>query len=199
MGQAGCYSFFPSKNLGCFGDGGMVVTNDASLAEKMRVLRVHGARKKYVHTVVGGNFRLDTLQAAVLSVKLRYLDEWNAARRARAATYRRLISARALRPTVSGSRRSCRAGCTSTTSSSCGRSERDRLLEAFKANGIGSAVYYPLGMHMQECFRGLGYQQGEFPATEEACLTTCALPMFPELTEEQQQRVVAVMAQSLVG
>jgi dTDP-4-amino-4,6-dideoxygalactose transaminase len=196
MGAAGCYSFFPSKNLGCFGDGGMVVTNDAALAQKMRVLRVHGAKKKYIHSIVGGNFRLDTLQAAVLSVKLPHLDGWNSARQERAATYRRLIAQsgagdRIVLPAALPNRRHVYNQFIVRTR------QRDRLVEAFQARGIGSAVYYPLGMHMQECFRSLGYAQGDFPVTEDACLSTCALPMFPELTVEQQARVVATLAETL--
>jgi dTDP-4-amino-4,6-dideoxygalactose transaminase len=189
MGLGGTLSFFPSKNLGGVGDGGMVVTNDADFAEKMRVLRVHGAKTKYIHTVVGGNFRLDTLQAAVLSVKLRYLDQWNAARRARAETYRKLIAASPVadRLTVPMELPRRRHIYNQFIVRSA---KRDRVLEVFKSRGICTAVYYPVGLHMQECFRDLGYKQGDFPETEKACLETCALPMFPELTEAQQADVV---------
>lgn len=196
LGRVGCFSFFPSKNLGCLGDGGMVITSDEALAARMRLLRVHGARTKYIHEVVGGNFRLDTLQAAVLLVKLKYLDGWNHSRRARAATYRRLIAA---------TRVADRIG---TPVELPGRrhvfnqfivrcSARDRLMQVLKDHQIGSAVYYPVGMHMQECFRGLGYREGDFPITERACAETCALPMFPELSGSQQQAVVDSVIEAL--
>jgi dTDP-4-amino-4,6-dideoxygalactose transaminase len=196
MGIAGTLSFFPSKNLGGIGDGGMVVTNDAALAEKMRVLRVHGAKTKYIHTVVGGNFRLDTLQAAVLSVKLRYLDRWNAARRGHADTYRKLISASPIAANVVVPTELPRRY--HIYNQFIVRSAiRDRVLEVFKSRGIGTAVYYPVGLHMQECFKDLGYRQGDFPETEKACLQTCALPMFPELTETQQADVVEALTAAL--
>ncbi len=171
----------------------MVVTNDSHFAEKMRVLRVHGAKKKYIHTVVGGNFRLDTLQAAVLSVKLRHLDRWNDARCERAETYRRMIAAspvgsRVVVPVELPRRRHIYNQFIIRSA------QRDRLLDIFKARNIGTAVYYPVGLHMQECFRELGYRQGDFPETERACLETCALPMFPELTHAQQELVVDALA-----
>ena len=198
MGIAGTLSFFPSKNLGGIGDGGMVVTNDAELAEKMRVLRVHGAKTKYIHTVVGGNFRLDTLQAAVLAVKLRYLDRWNAARRAHADKYRALIGATPIAanlvvPTELPKRHHIYNQFIVRSA------KRDRVLEVFKSRGIGTAVYYPVGLHMQECFKELGYRQGDFPETEKACLETCALPMFPELTEAQQADVVEALAAAVTA
>jgi len=196
LGLAGTLSFFPSKNLGGVGDGGMIVTNNDELAERMRVLRVHGAKKKYIHTDVGGNFRLDTIQAAVLAVKLRHLDQWNAARRKRAETYRTLIAAspiasRLTVPQELPRRRHIynqfiiRSGA------------RDRVMDVFKSRNIGTAIYYPVGLHMQECFKDLGYRQGDFPETEKACLETCALPMFPELSEQQQEQVVDALAAAL--
>lgn len=198
MGRIGCFSFFPSKNLGCLGDGGMVVTDDAELAEKMRLLRVHGARKKYIHAMVGGNFRLDTLQAAVLLVKLQHLEQWNDARRARAATYRRLIAASDAAslislPEESPFRRHVYNQFVIRTP------QRDRVIETFRILNIGTAIYYPLGMHMQECFRDAGYRAGDFPHTERACLETCALPMYPELADEQQNRVVRGLVEALAN
>lgn len=197
MGHIGCFSFFPSKNLGCLGDGGMVVTDDAGLAEKMRVLRVHGAKRKYIHAVVGGNFRLDTLQAAVLLVKLQYLEQWNDARRARAATYRQLIGSSAAADFVSlpeelPFRRHVYNQFVIRTP------RRDRVIETFRTLNIGTAIYYPLGMHMQECFRDGRYRPGDFPNTERACLETCALPMYPELADDQQDRVVRGVVEALV-
>lgn len=196
LGVAGTLSFFPSKNLGGIGDGGMVTTNDDALAEKMRVLRVHGAKKKYIHTDVGGNFRLDTIQAAVLSVKLRYLDRWNNARRSHAEAYRRLIAASpvASRVTVPSELPRRRHIYNQFIIRS---TNRDRVMEVFKSRNIGTAIYYPVGLHMQECFRDLGYKQGDFGETEKACLETCALPMFPELTEAQQRLVVDALTDAL--
>jgi dTDP-4-amino-4,6-dideoxygalactose transaminase len=196
IGDVGCFSFFPSKNLGCLGDGGMVVTGDAELANRMGALRAHGAKQKYFHTVVGGNFRLDTLQAAVLLVKLSRLDGWNTARRERASVYRRLIAEssvvdRVAVPTELPDRKHIYNQFVIRTG------DRDRVLRTFKNCGIGSAVYYPLGMHLQECFRELNYREGDFPNTERACREVCALPMFPELETAQQALVVDALTQAL--
>lgn len=187
VGDAGCFSFFPSKNLGGFGDGGMAVTDDADFAESLRILRVHGGQPKYHHSVVGGNFRLDALQAAVLRVKLPRLSEWTEARRANAARYRALFDSAglvdriALPEHVEGhvyNQFVVRAP------------ERDGLREHLAAHGVETAVYYPIPLHLQECFRGLGYRPGDLPASERAAEETLALPIYPELTERQQREVV---------
>lgn len=193
MADVGCYSFFPSKNLGGMGDGGMVVTSDAKLADKMRMLRTHGAKKKYFHALVGGNFRLDTMQAAVLLVKLRYLDEWNDARRQNAARYVEMITGAGLDGMELPREM---PGCHHVYNQFIVRStRRDRVLEVFKQRQIGSAVYYPWPMHLQECFKNLGHKEGDFPEAERACRETCALPMFPELAVEQQEAVVQALGE----
>jgi dTDP-4-amino-4,6-dideoxygalactose transaminase len=192
IGHLGCFSFFPSKNLGGFGDGGMVTTSDPDLADKVKLLRGHGARPKYHHKVVGGNFRLDALQAAVLRVKLNYLDEWTDARQRNAERYRELLAD---------------VGVTPPTDAGYGRhiynqfvirsEQRDALMAHLKARQIGTEIYYPLPMHLQECFTALGYQQGDFPESERAALETLAIPVYPELSNEQQHAVVHAVAESM--
>jgi len=188
MGTVGCYSFFPSKNLGGFGDGGAVVTNDAALADKIRLLRGHGSHPKYFHKVLGGNFRLDTIHAAVLRVKLPLLDAWSTARQQAGAHYTALIAKSGLghlvqTPRVVQSRH--------IFNQFVARYEdREGVREHLKKQNIATEVYYPLPMHLQECFAGLGHKKGEFPESEKACLMTLALPMFPELTSAQRERVV---------
>jgi dTDP-4-amino-4,6-dideoxygalactose transaminase len=193
MGNVGCLSFFPSKNLGAMGDAGMVVTNDADLAEKIRVLRVHGGKPKYYHSVIGGNFRLDAMQAAVLNVKLAHLDEWTAGRQRNAERYERLFRELDVKGIVlptpvykaSGVKHYhiynqfvIRSG------------ERDALRDYLKTNGVATEIYYPVPFHLQQCFAPLGYRQGQFPHSEKAANETLALPIYPELTEEQQRHVV---------
>ena len=196
MGVAGCLSFFPSKNLGGVGDGGMVVTNDQTLAERLRILRVHGAKPKYYHGVVGGNFRLDTLQAAVLNVKLGYLDRWTALRQQHAELYERLLRETGL----VDEKKVClpkaaykEAGLTHYhiyNQFVIGVSDRDQLQAHLKTKGIGTEVYYPVPLHRQECFNGLGYHEGDFPEAERASRELLALPIYPELNEDQQHYVV---------
>lgn len=191
MGYCGCFSFFPSKNLGGIGDGGMVTTNDPALADKLRLLRGHGAKPKYHHKVVGGNFRLDALQAAVLRVKLGYLDSWSAARQRNAEEYRRLFAASGL---VSTGRIDL------PVDAGYGRhvynqfviraERRDELANFLKQRQIGSEVYYPLPMHLQECFAGLGLRPGDFPYSEAAAQQSLALPIYPELSIEMLAQVV---------
>jgi dTDP-4-amino-4,6-dideoxygalactose transaminase len=195
IGTVGCLSFFPSKNLGGLGDGGMIVTQDPELAEKLVVFRNHGSKPKYHHHYVGGNFRLDTIQAAGLLVKLRHLDAWSAKRRENAARYDALFA------DVSALRRpSVLQGAVSIYNQYVIRVERRDALQAFlREQGIGTEVYYPISLHQQECFRELGYRPGAFPHSEEAARTSLALPIYPELAESQIAYVASQVRQFLVG
>ena len=181
-GHYGCFSFFPSKNLGCFGDGGMVVTNDTTRADRVRALRVHGEVVKYHHRIVGGNFRLDALQAAVVRAKLPYLDGWSEIRRANAARYSRLLGDFA-REHPSLLRLPAAVTDRHVFNQYVVRvADRDLVRERLAAAGIGTAVYYPLPLHLQECFSGLGYARGDLPESERAAEEALALPVYPELT-----------------
>ena len=187
LGALACFSFFPSKNLGGFGDGGLVTTNDAGLAEKVRRLRVHGSHPKYVHGMVGGNFRLDTIQAAVLRVKLPHLLRWTDARRQNAARYDALLAGLVTTP--------ARVEPGHVYNQYTVRAERrDALAKHLGAQKIGNAIYYPLALHLQECFRHLGHSEGDFPETERACREVISLPIYPELGEARQRRVAAAIA-----
>ncbi len=186
LGTMGCFSFFPSKNLGGAGDGGMVVTNDPELAEKIRIIRVHGSKPKYYHSLVGINSRLDTLQAAVLQVKLKYLDGWSRKRAENARTYTRLIEERGLAGRVAAP--GIPAGCGHIFNQYVIRvQDRDRLREHLAKHEIGTEIYYPVPLHLQECFRDLGYRKGSMPESELAADTTIALPIYPELTPAMQE------------
>jgi dTDP-4-amino-4,6-dideoxygalactose transaminase len=186
LGHATAFSFFPSKNLGGWGDGGMIVTSDQALAERMRRLRVHGGLQMYHHDEVGLNSRLDALQAAVLLAKLPYLHGWSEARRANAKAYNGMLAG------IPG----VRAPVTDAANEHIfhqyviAAERRDALQAHLKAAGVGTAVYYPLPLHLQRCFAPLGYTVGAFPAAEEAARHVLALPVYPELTEEQRQHVV---------
>ena len=189
MGAAGCLSFFPSKNLGAMGDAGMVVTRDEELAERMKVLRAHGAKPKYFHSLVGGNFRLDTLQAAVLLVKLPYLPAWSEQRRHNAALYDTLLAdvLQVTTPVV-------RPENFSIFNQYVIRAERRDELAAFlKDRGMASAIYYPRPLHLQGCFAELGHKLGDFPESEMAALQTLALPVYPELGAEGVSRVAVAV------
>jgi dTDP-4-amino-4,6-dideoxygalactose transaminase len=195
IGQLGCYSFFPSKNLGGFGDGGMIVTSDDALAERLRLLRVHGGRQMYEHRYVGWNSRLDALQAAVLEVKLRHLDRWSEARAANADRYDRWLAETGV--IASGRVRLPHRDESSThifNQYTLRVEDRDGLRKHLAERGIGHAVYYPVPLHLQECFRELGYREGSLPRAEQACREVVSLPVFPDLTEEQQRRVVGAVA-----
>jgi dTDP-4-amino-4,6-dideoxygalactose transaminase len=190
-GDAGCFSFYPTKNLGAAGEAGLVTTNDVNLAERLRRLRVHGGATEYHHDEVGFNSRLDTLQAAVLRVKLAHLDSWSDARRERADTYTRLLTEAGLDEFVTPPH--VRPGARHIFHQYVVRvpgERRDALIEHLKANGVGTKIYYPVPLHLQPCFAGLGYREGDFPESERAARETLALPMFPELNGEQQQYVV---------
>lgn len=189
LGHAGTLSFFPSKNLGGWGDGGMVLTQDAELAHRLARLRLHGGAKQYHHDEVGYNSRLDTLQAAILLVKLRHLAEWSAARRQRAARYDQLLGdVSAVRVPVVDS------GAEHIFHQYTIRAERrDELVEHLRSRGIGCAVYYPVGLHLQPCFAALGYRHGSLPETERAMTEVLSLPNYPELRDDQQDAVVAAI------
>jgi dTDP-4-amino-4,6-dideoxygalactose transaminase len=196
MGLAGCFSFFPSKNLGAFGDAGMVTTGDAAFAARIRLLRAHGAERQYHHRLVGGNFRIDALQAAVLRVKLPHLPGWSEQRRANARRYRHLFDAAGLSGRV--------VPPVETPAAShiynqfiIRIPDRDRVRAALADEGVGSAVYYPIPFHLQECFADLGYMPGAFPEAEAAARETLALPIYPELSEAQQHHVVAALDHAL--
>jgi dTDP-4-amino-4,6-dideoxygalactose transaminase len=181
IGHYGCFSFFPSKNLGGAGDGGMVVTNDAQRAEKLLCLRTHGAKPKYYHKIIGGNFRLDALQAAVVTAKLPHLDTWTAARQRNAQLYDRLLENGGISiglPAIATDRHIFNQYVIRVT-------KRDELQACLKKEGIHTEVYYPVPLHLQECFAYLGYKAGAFPRSERAAKETLALPVHPELTELQ--------------
>ncbi len=187
IGQMGCFSFFPSKNLGAFGDAGMVVTNDEGLADALRTLRVHGSKPKYYHRTVGGNFRLDALQAAILGVKLKYLSTWTQRRSQNAHRYRSLFKQAGLHTGVVVPDDS--AGHIYNQFVVC-FPDRDRLQAFLRQRGVDTEVYYPLPLHLQDCFRDLGHRRGDFPHAEKAAQECLALPIYPELTEDQQRYVV---------
>jgi dTDP-4-amino-4,6-dideoxygalactose transaminase len=196
LGAMGCFSFFPSKNLGGAGDGGLVTTNDGRHAEKLKLLHVHGARERYEYEIVGMNSRLDALQAAILRVKLRHLEEWNAARRLNAARYGKLFGEHSI------------TGAIELPAEPAGHhhvynqftirvQRRDALREALRTRGIPSEIYYPIPLHLQRAFEYLGHRQGEFPEAERASREVLSLPIYPELTDEQQRRVVKAIADAI--
>ena len=193
IGTMGCFSFFPSKNLGGLGDGGMVVTQDAELGERLAMLRMHGAKSTYFHKVVGGNFRLDSIQAAGLIVKLGHLDAWSAKRRANAARYNELFAdfEPVVTPTI-------RPENVTIHNQYVIRVPRRDALKAFLAEaGIGTAIYYPLSLHEQECFASLGHTSQDFPESSKAAAETLALPIYAELTDEQIETVAGKVRQFL--
>jgi dTDP-4-amino-4,6-dideoxygalactose transaminase len=198
MGGAGCFSFFPSKNLGAFGDAGLVTTGDSRLAHEIRLLRNHGAEPRYFHKRIGGNFRMDALQAAVLRVKLPHLPGWTAMRRRNAARYHSLFTAAGVASRLS----------LPVVPSGCGHifnqyvvrvPNRDRVRAFMAERGIGTEVYYPVPFHLQECLASLGHARGDFPRAEAAADTTLALPIYGELTHGQQAAVVAALVDALAA
>jgi dTDP-4-amino-4,6-dideoxygalactose transaminase len=193
MGAVGCFSFFPSKNLGGAGEGGLMTTDDDDLAEKLRLLRVHGMRPKYYHKVVGVNSRLDALQAAVLGVKLKYLDRWSDARRRNAEHYDKLFAEAGVEEVTTPVVRPNRRHIFNQYTIRCSR--RDELMDFLKRQGVGSEIYYPAPLHLQECFAHLGYKPGDLPATELASRECLSLPIYPELTEEMRRYVVEKIAE----
>jgi dTDP-4-amino-4,6-dideoxygalactose transaminase len=196
IGTIGCFSFFPSKNLGGFGDGGLVTTNDAALAHEIRLVRNHGAEPKYFHKRVGANFRLDALQAAVLRVKLPHLARWTAMRQANAARYDALLMSAGLSDRVAVP--SAPSDCRHIFNQYIVRvPDRDRVRAFLADRGIGTEIYYPVPFHLQECFAGLGHHRGDFPHAETAAASTLALPIYAELTADQQAAVVGALADAL--
>jgi dTDP-4-amino-4,6-dideoxygalactose transaminase len=187
MGTIGCYSFFPSKNLGCAGDGGAVVTNDPVLGEKLRRLRTHGAKPKYYHSLIGGNFRLDPIQAAVLLVKLPHLEKWHQMRRENAHFYDEALNiAQIKKPKLAYGRQHHIYNQYVLLV----ENKRDELRDFLSKNDIGNEVYYPVSFHEQECFQYLGYKKGDFPISEHNARHSIAIPIYPELNRDMQQYVV---------
>jgi dTDP-4-amino-4,6-dideoxygalactose transaminase len=199
MGDVGILSFFPSKNLGGFGDGGMVLTNDDELAQKLKLLRVHGSKNKYFYEVLGGNFRLDALQAAVLRVKLKHLDDWQRKRREKARYYDKVFTEsglveEAVVQTPEALYRDSGAEYFHTYHQYVIRAkDRDKLQEFLEDKGVSTAIYYPLPLHLQKCFSYLGYKEGDFPVAEKAAREVLALPIYPELTAEQQDYIASCL------
>jgi len=185
VGTLGCFSFFPSKNLGCLGDGGLITTNDEKLDDLLRRLKAHGSKPKYYHQLVGYNSRLDTIHAAALSVKLPHLNAWTEARRQNAARYDKLLAGLPITLPVNRD-----YGYHIYNQYTIALDRRDEFRAHLKARKIGHEVYYPVPLHLQECYSDLGHKQGDFPVSEQASLRVCSLPIFPELTEAEQDYVV---------
>jgi dTDP-4-amino-4,6-dideoxygalactose transaminase len=193
MGETGCFSFFPSKNLGGFGDGGLITTNDEKLHDAMAMLRVHGSQVRYLHEIIGINSRLDALQAAILQIKLKYLDRWAEGRRRNAARYEQLFTDAKLMdkvtlPTTAKGKEHLFNQYTVRVQ------QRDELRAYLKDRGVGTEIYYPVPMHLQACYRDLGYRQGSFPISEQAAEEVFSLPIYAELTEAQLTYVVEMIA-----
>lgn len=192
IGHAGTFSFFPTKNLGAYGDAGMIVTNDEHLAAHLRMLRFHGCQTKYYHDEIGYNSRMDEVQAAILRVKFKHIDEWNAARREKAEIYNELLAGLPLTlPGVDPQ------GTPVYHLYVLRTDKRDALMTALKEQEIASAIYYPVPLHLQRAFRNLGFKQGDFPVAEKACSQAMALPCYPELTIEQQKQIGSVIEKTL--
>ncbi|GAB4563753.1 MAG: DegT/DnrJ/EryC1/StrS family aminotransferase [Anaerolineae bacterium] len=192
LGDIACFSFYPGKNLGAYGDAGAVVTNNPELAARVRALRDHGRRSKYVHDELGWGERLDALQAAILRVKLRYLDQWNEARRQRAQTYSELLAdLNVVLPFVPSHIEPVFHCYVIRTP------RRDEVLQALREQGIGAGIHYPIALHQQPAYRSLGYGEGAFPVAEQCSREVLSLPMYPELTQEQQQLVVDALRNAM--
>ncbi|AFM02122.1 putative PLP-dependent enzyme possibly involved in cell wall biogenesis [Desulfitobacterium dehalogenans ATCC 51507] len=196
LGDAGTFSFFPTKNLGGYGDGGMIVTNDDALAEEVRMLRFHGCKTKYYHDQIGYNSRLDELQAAILRVKFRYIDQWNNARAEKAALYHQLLAPladahRIILPHTDAEKKHVFHLYVLRTA------QREKLMAALKSKGVANAIYYPVPLHLQNALAYLGYQAGDFPIAEEACQQALAIPCYPELTSGQQEEIAAILFEVL--
>jgi dTDP-4-amino-4,6-dideoxygalactose transaminase len=196
MGEYGCLSFFPSKNLGAFGDGGMVTTDDESIYERLKVMRGHGAKPKYFHKMIGGNFRLDALQAAILTVKLKYLDQWTKARIENARLYEELFDRSGVKEIILPLEKERRHIYNQFVIKV--KTKRDQLRMFLSSKGVGTEIYYPLSLHMQDCFRYLGYRSDEFPVCRDAAEKTLALPIFPELTRDEITYVVEAVKEFFV-
>jgi dTDP-4-amino-4,6-dideoxygalactose transaminase len=194
FGDYGCFSFFPSKNLGGAGDGGMITTNDAAIAERLQMLRVHGSKKKYFHEMIGTNSRLHALQAAVLRVKLRHLDAWQQGRQDRADRYRRLFETAGLSSFISVPPRPPARFEHVYNQFTIRSTRRDDLKAFLQTVGVPSEIYYPLCIHLQEAFAYLGHAPGDFPESEKASREVLSLPVYPELPDAQQDRVVQAIA-----
>jgi dTDP-4-amino-4,6-dideoxygalactose transaminase len=191
IGHAGCLSFYPTKNLGAFGDAGAVCTNDDAMADRVRLLREHGMRPRYYYQEIGGMFRMAAIQAAVLDVKLKYLDQWHEARRSNAAMYDSLLAGSKVRtPRIEEGNYSIYNQYVIRVPN------RDQVKAHLASKGIGSEIYYPMPLHIQECFADLGYKAGDFPISEQACREVLALPVYPELPAEQVKYVAAEVRES---
>ncbi|EHL04255.1 pleiotropic regulatory protein DegT [Desulfitobacterium hafniense DP7] len=196
LGDAGTFSFFPTKNLGGYGDGGMIVTNDDALAEEARMLRFHGCQTKYYHDEIGYNSRLDELQAAILRVKFRYIDQWNQTRAEKAAVYHQLLAPLAdarkiILPFTDVDNKHVFHLYVVRTA------QREKLMAALTERGVANAVYYPVPLHLQKALAYLSYQAGDFPIAEEACEQALAIPCYPELTQEQQEEIAVILLKML--
>jgi dTDP-4-amino-4,6-dideoxygalactose transaminase len=194
IGTCGCFSFFPSKNLGGVGDGGMIVTNEAGLADRCNIMRNHGAKPKYYHKLIGGNFRLDPIQAVVVLVKLKYLEQWHEARRANAAWYDRKFAGcdKIVTPYAEPHNRMIYNQYVLRLPG-----KRDAVEAALNARKIGNAIYYPVPLHLQQCFAGLGYKEGDLPHAERAAKEVLAIPIYPELTQAQKEEVAGAVLEAV--
>ncbi|MBT5548849.1 MAG: DegT/DnrJ/EryC1/StrS family aminotransferase [Nitrospina sp.] len=198
IGDMGCFSFFPAKNLGSFGDGGMVTTNSEELYQQLKILRVHGSEPKYYHKVIGGNFRLDALQADVVSAKLNFLEDWTEKRRENAQTYNQLFKDSAMTPFVQLPPEVFPRHVYNQYVI-CAGNRRDELRTFLHENQIGCEIYYPVPLHLQDCFKSLGYKSGDFPASEKAARETLALPISHEVSRRQQEYVVNTIHRFFLG